>query len=513
VSGVRERSGLPLAFVPLMLSYLAVAITITVTTVALPTISIDLQVSAASLIWIVNVTPVAAAALIFFGGSWSDRFGRRRVLLIGLTIFLVSATLSAFASTPEQLIAMRALTGVGTALIMPPALALTFDVVPERSQRTAVGIIGATQAVGALLGPIIAGALLLVFPWGSVFLSVTPLLLVAIVLVAWKVPSDTQSDENAAPLDVPGALLMGVLGLSFLYAAVTAAARNSSSDLQVAAAVVIGVVALIALVLWEIRCPNPIFVGSILRARNFWVPTAVIFAVQFALGGVMFLNTQYVQLVLGFSAFGAGLFLVPALATWIASSVTAGLWARRIGVRPAVATSLAVSALGMALLATGGISPQFAIFVAALLLVGCMGLAPALTTHMAVSAYPEQRRTVGSAINSVAIRFGLAFGVATLGSVLGITYSRGLAPAIVDLSSADRTLADNSLGGALQVAARLGGSAEQVVTDAARAAFASGFSHAMVVTAVILAALAVVAAIWLPNRTPTSEVVQDAGTG
>lgn len=506
-----NQGGIPLAFAPLAISYLAVAITMTVAIVALPTISVDLEVSAASLIWIINVTPVAAAALIFFGGSWSDRFGRRRIMLLGLVIFLVSATLSAFATSPEQLIALRALTGVGSALLMPPALALTFDVVPERSRRTAIGIIGATQAVGALLGPIIAGALLVVFPWGSVFLSVTPLLLVSIVLVAWKVPADTRSHENQAPLDVLGAALMGAVAVCFIYAAVAASAPQSNGSVQVLAVLAIGAVALVALVFWEIRCPNPIFVGAILRARHFWVPTLTIFVVQFALGGVMFLNAQYVQLALGYSAFAVGLFLVPALLTWIASSATAGLLARRFGVRPMVTLSLATAALGMALLATGGTSPQLVVFIIALLLVGCMGLAPALTTHMAVSVYPEYRRTVGSAVNGVAVRFGLAFGVAALGSVLGITYSRGLAPVIADLSSADQTLADNSIGGALQVAKRLGGPAEQVITDSARAAFASGFSYAVIITAGILAAVAVIVSVRLPNRAPTSPEIQDLG--
>ena len=503
--------GLPLAFAPLAIAYLAVAITMTVAIVALPTISTDLEVSAASLIWIINVTPVAAAALIFFGGSWGDRFGRRRVMLLGLVVFLVSATLSAFASTPEQLIAMRTLTGVGSALVMPPALALTFDVVPERSRRTAVGIIGATQAVGALLGPIIAGALLVALPWGSVVLSVTPLLIVTIVLVVWKIPADTRSRENQAPLDVVGAALMGAVAVSFMYAAVAAAAPESDSSSPVVAAVAIGVAALIVLVLWEIRYPNPIFAATILRARQFWVPTLTIFVVQFALGGVMFLNAQYVQLALGYSAFAVGLFLVPALLTWIASSTTAGVLARRFGVRPMVTLSLVISAIGMALLATGGSSPQFGVFIIALLLVGCMGLAPALTTHMAVSAYPEYRRTVGSAVNGVAVRFGLAFGVAALGSVLGITYSRNLAPVLTDLSSGDKTLADNSIGGALQVAKRLGDPAEQVLTDAARNAFASGFSYALIVTAGLLLAVAIIAALRLPNRAPASPEIQDQG--
>ncbi len=498
-SAATSRSRLPLAFLPLALTYLAVALNMTVTSVALPTISVDLQASTSQLMWIVNITPMAAAALILFAGSWGDRFGRRRLLLAGISVFLVSATLSAFASSASQLVVLRALTGVGSALTMPAALALTFDVVGERSRRTAVGIIGSTQAVGSLLGPIVAGSLLLAFSWGSAFLSVTPLLLASLVLVLWKVPPDRVERANRAPMDTPGAALMAVAGVAFLYAAVSASSRDQSRAGTVAVALAAGLLASVALVAWERRCPHPIFVGAVLRSRSFWVPTLIIFTVQFALGGVMFLNTQYVQLALGFSAFTAGAFLLPALGMWIVSSATAGVTARLLGMRIVVTIGLMAGAVGLALLSIQRLDPQYAVMVGALLLLGCMGGAPALTTHMAVSSYPEERRTVGSAINSVAVRFGLAFGVAAFGTTLALTYTRDLAPALTDLPPADQALADDSLGGALQVAATLSGTAQQALADSAREAFAGGFGVTMALAAVALGALAVVALTLLPR--------------
>ena len=495
-----EPSGLTLAFAPLALTYLAVAMNMTVTSVVLPTISVDLEASTSALMWIVNITPMAAAALILFAGSWGDRFGRRRLLLTGIVVFLVSASLSAMATSPNQLIALRALTGLGSALTMPAALALTFDVVGERSRRTAVGIIGATQAIGTLLGPIVAGALLLRFWWGSAFLSVTPLLLASLALVLWKVPADRVDRENPAPMDTAGAALMAVAGVAFLYAAVSASSREGASGPTLVASLAIGAVATMALIAWEVRCPHPLFVGAVLRSRAFWVPTLIIFTVQFALGGVMFLNTQYVQLALGFSAFSAGLFLLPALGMWIVASATAGLTARLLGVRIVVTASLVAAAVGLVLVGRSGLDPRYGVLVLGLLLLGCMGVAPALTTHMAVSAYPEDRRTVGSAINSVATRFGLAFGIAAFGTTLALTYARDVSPALAGLPPAERDLADNSLGGAIQVGASLGSSAQASLEEAARAAFASGFQVTMTAAAVLLAVMSVIAAVWLPHH-------------
>jgi nitrate/nitrite transporter NarK len=216
--------------------------------------------------------------------------------------------------------------------------------------------------------------------------------------------------------------------------------------------------------------------------------------VQFTLGGLLFLNTQYVQLVLGFSALTAGLFLMPALVMWTLSSATAGITAKRFGARNVTAMSLLITAFGLVLTSVGGRNPVYPVLLGGLVLTGVMGAAPALMTHTSVSNYSEQRRSIGSAINSMAVRFGLAFGVAGYGTLLAVRYQDRIRPALGGLSPGQREDAIESLGGALNVAR------DPQLAEAARNAYVAGFQLALVVAAVVLVVLAAIVWRLLPTR-------------
>ena len=488
-----QKSGrLPLPVLPLSLTYLAVALNMTIASVALPTISTELSATADQLAWIVNATPMTSAAFILFAGAWSDRLGRKRMLLLGNVIFLVSALLSGMTNSVEILILLRALTGLGSALAMPSAMALTFDVTAGTSQRTAEGIMGGTQAIGALLGPLVGGAALVTFGWHAAFWSVAPMLALALVMNVIWLPKDKPAEVRA--MDNGGATLTAVAGVAFLYAAVSAA---SSPDIWVWVSIGVGIVASAALVWWERRVEQPLFDPAIVKRRTFLIPTLTVFLVQFTLGGLLFLNTQYVQLVLGFSALAAGLFLMPALLMWTASSATAGVTAKRFGARNVTAVALLVTGIGLVLTSSGGRSPFYPLLILGLVLTGVMGVAPALMTHTSVSNYPDERRSVGSAINSMAVRFGLAFGVAGYGTLLAVRYQSRVAGATQGLSAQDRYDATESLGGALNVAQR---SDVAGLANTARDAFVSGFQLALIVAAIVLAVLAVIVWRGLPAR-------------
>jgi MFS family permease len=477
---------LPLPVLPLALTYLAVALNMTIASVALPTISTDFKATAAQLAWILNVTPMTSAALIIFAGGWSDRFGHKRLLLIGNIVFLVSALLSGFAVNVESLILLRGLTGVGSALVMPSALALVFAVTHKDTQRTAVGIMGGTQAIGALLGPLLGGAALVVWGWHAAFWSVVPLLALALLLNALLLPTGATAVTRTS--DNRGAALTAVAGVALLYAAVSVA---SGPGLWLWLSLGLGCAAVAGLAWWERRAANPLFDPAIVRQRTFLIPTLAIFTVQFTLGGLLFLNTQYVQLVLGFSALGAGLFLMPALLTWTVSSAGAGVTARRFGVRNVTVVALLVAAVGLVLTSSGERSPAYPVLIAGLILVGVMGVVPALMTHTAVSAYPEPRRGVGSAINSMAIRFGVAFGVAGFGALFAARYQQHILPSLTSLGAESRIAASESLGRAVSLSQdlRMPGLAES-----ARDAFASGYQLTLVAAAATLVVLAVI--VW-----------------
>ena len=491
VSGGR----LPFAYVGLVLTYLVVSVNLSVTSVALPTIATDLGASTSQLSWIFGVTPLFSGGLMLFAGAWGDRFGRRLLLVSGLSVFLVSAVLSATATDVNLLILYRALTGVGPALAMPAALALTFDVVPEQSRRTAIGILGSTQAGGALIGPIVAGVALSVWSWPAVFLTVVPLIILALA-AAPRLPSGKA--KTVSPMDARGATMVSISSLAFIYMANELSARNPPAVLV---ALAVGALALVVFVLWERRAPHPLVDSSVLRERTFRVATLVVFGSQVVLGGFLFIIAQYLQLVLGYTPLVSGLMLIPTLAAWALVSSTAGRTSALLGIRTVVTLGLVLASIGYVLLAVQPVSQSPGLLIGALFLTGILGIGPALMTHSAVSSYRNEQRTVGAAVNGAAARFGFSFGIALLGGLLGVAYERSVQPATAGLSAADATLVSGSLAQALTVART---NEDSVLAEQARQAFTNGYVTALGVAAVITLLLAIVVAVG-------SERVKDVG--
>ena len=497
------RHRLVLSVLPLALTYLAVAMNLTVANVVLPVLSSDFEATSAQLAWVVNITPIVAAALILFAGAWGDRVGPRRLLIIGVLVFLAAATLSGFAESINQLILLRGLTGVGSALAMPAALALTFSLTHGSAQRTAIGIMASTQAVGAMLGPIVGGAALTAFSWPAAFWSVVPMLIIALVGIlallaaptsnAGAVARETSATSGKRPLDTIGAALAALTATGLLFALVTL----GSEDLWNVGVVVgagIGVAALVGLIFWERHTRFPLFIGSIMRRRSFWLPTLAIFGVQLTLGGMLYLVQQYLQLVLDYTAFEAGALMLPGLLMWAVAAAAAGMLAKRWGVPHPTAVSLLIGAVGLLFLTRAGESPSLAALVVALLLTGAMGVTPALMTHTAVHNFPDSLRSTGSAINGVATRLGLAFGVALYGTLLARIYRHELSPALSQLPETEAESAGQSLGAALRTAAELDPASAAALSQAARESFLVGFDVSLTVAASIAIALGV--AVW-----------------
>lgn len=503
-----QSKRLPAAFIPLALTYLAVAVNATIANIALPSISTSLNADNADLAWIVNATPLASAAVILFAGGLGDRAGRKKILMFGIALFMVSALLSIFVDSPNQLIALRALSGIGSAFAMPAALAMVFDVVARPARPTAVGIMSATQALGSLLGPLLGGIVLLAFWWGAAFLVVLPFLAIAMAMGVWLLPKDVKhEDADKQPLDLPAAGLTALAGIGLMFAVIEGSSPNGSPTIWVSA-LVIGILSAGALIWWESRCENPMIDLKIVSKRQFSMPTGGIFLVNFVLGGVMFVTTQYTQLVLGYSPFMAGVFLLPALIVWGVTATLSGRLAKKFGNRQVIATGFVLSAAGLVIIATSGVQPMIPLLLLGLGLVGFMGVGPAQLTHMSISSFPAERRTVGSALNSLTLRFGLAFGVAGFASVLGIMYESHIGDAVAGLTSSEAASASNSLGGAVRVANGLTGSASTALLDAARAAYVSGFSLALICAAVLLVIAAALMALLLP-RTVEDDLTED----
>jgi len=481
-AGRREWFGLAVLFLPTLL----VAIDNTVLGFALPAISAALAPSAAELLWIVDVYPLALAGLLVTMGTLGDRFGRRRLLLIGVTGFGAVSAVAAFATDAAHLVAARALLGVFGAMLMPSTLALLRTLFADRDQRRLALAIWATGfAAGAALGPVVGGVLLEHAWWGSVFLVNVPVMLALLALAPAVLP-ESRSAAAGRP-DLFGLVLSVTTMVAFVLAVKT---LGSDVPLALALLVVAAVAgwAFVARARARLRTGHePLLDVELFAVPLFRVATLANATTMFAFTGLLFLLTQYLQLVAGLSPLQAGLLLVPGSIVTMAAGVGAARLARLAPFRVLVPAGLLLAAAGYVVVAlVDGVGAA----VAASVLVGAgIGLSETLTNDAILASAPAQRAGSASAVSETAYELGAVLGTAVLGSVLGSAYARALdVPSSIGPVFAHD--ARETLGGAVALAGRIGGVEGQRLLDAATAAFVHGSAVASVVAVVALAGVA-----------------------
>jgi len=458
----------------LCLSLVIIVIDETALNVALPALVRELDATSSQLQWAVDSYILVYAALLFPAGNLGDRFGRRAVLLAGLVVFGLGSVAAVVSTTPVQLVGSRVVMGVGGAMVMPGTLSILTQVFPPRERAFAIGVWSGVSGVGILLGPIVAGWLLEHFWWGSIFLINIPIVVVA--LVAGRALLPESRDPGAAPLDPAGSAL-AVVGLAALLYGVIEWPVYGIRSPRIVAGLVVGVAALVAFVLVELRSDAPMFDVRVLRRPVVAMSTWVITAVFLTLVGSGFALTQYLQLVQGRSPIAAGLLFAPTTIGWSAVAPASPALVRRFGHRAVLVWGLGLTAAGYVALATLGTGSDLALLVTAFAVQGVgMGMATTPVTDLVMGGLPPERSGIASAINDTARQVGGAFGVAILGSVLAAGY-RGAytGPAI-------RDAADN-LGSALQLG-------DPGIVPMAKEAFVHGFTWVMVVCAVMIGVVA-----------------------
>jgi EmrB/QacA subfamily drug resistance transporter len=480
----------------LSLSLLIIGLDNTILNVAIPTLQAEFSASASELQWMVDSYIVVFAGLLLTLGAAGDRHGRAKALQVGLLIFGLSSFWAAYAGSANELIAARAVMGIGGALIMPATLSILSDVFPREERGKAIAIWSGVAGVGIGLGPLLGGLLLDQFWWGSVFLINVPVVVTALVLGRWLVPDSR--DEHAHALDMPGAIL-SISAISMLVYAIIEAPGRGWLDpftlINFALAVVLGG----AFFWWELRTEFPMLDLAFFRNPRFSLGAGAIGLTFFALFGSIFALTQYLQLVRGYTALEAGVRLIPlALGIMIGAGRSSHV-VDRFGTTRVVAAGMLIVTAVLASLAFWDIdTPYWIIGVTTFLLAVGMGNVMAPSTDAVMGAVPEAKAGVGSAMNDVVRQVAGAFGVAIIGSILNSTFTRQMDDATATLPLPAAEPARDSVGGALAVAGQLGGQAGDSLALAARAAFVDAMGVATLVAAGVVLLGAALVARYLP---------------
>jgi EmrB/QacA subfamily drug resistance transporter len=493
-----------LALAALCLAALILNLDITIVNVALPALVRQLHATTTDLQWVVDAYNLVFAALVLVAGSLSDRFGRKGILLAGIGVFGAASVAGSLCTTAGELIAARAVMGVGAAMVFPATLSLLTNIFTERSERArAIGMWGACAGVGIALGPITGGWLLEQFWWGSIFVCMAVIAAVVVAGVAIAVP--TSRDPATAPVDSWG-LMLSAAGMGLLILGVIQAPDWGWGSATTIAVLVGGAAVLTGLVAVEQRNAHPMIDVGLFRNPRFTAASGAVAIAFFALLGFIFLVTQYFQVIKAYSPLSTGVRLLPVAAAVALASVAGTKLAVRIGNKVIVAAGLAL--FGLALLWTSRESQAtpFLVIAAQEVVLGAgLGLTQAPAAEAILGAVPAEKSGIASAVNATTRLFGGALGVAVIGSVAGSLYtSRLLAGLPHGLPPAAVTAARGSVGGAAAAAQQLshaGLSAAARQLDAtAVAAFLHGNNYAGAVAAGVAAAGFLIAIFLLPAR-------------
>jgi EmrB/QacA subfamily drug resistance transporter len=485
----------------LCLPLLIVSLDNTVLNVALPTLVRKLYASDSELQWIVDAYVLAFGGLMLVSGSVADRVGRKRMFLIGLAAFAVCSTWAALSTSAAMLIAARASMGLGATLIMPATLAIITNTFTDRGERQrALGIWAGTTGAGVALGPIVGGVLLAHFAWGSVFLINVPIALLALGAGIPFIPDSR--NEHAQRLDLAGSLL-SVLGLGLVLWAVIEAPVHGWTSAEVLGTGAGGIAALLGFVAWESRCSHPLLRLPFFRQAAFSGAILGTATMMFALMGMLFVLTQFLQFQLGYSALQAGIHMLPAAGGIAVVAPFSALVVRRLGTKLTVALGLALVAGGLWQISGATVTTTYSAVLAGAILIGVgAGLVLPASTGSLMGTLPLEHTGVGSATNGSFLNIGGALGVAIVGSIMSTRYQHQLSASAAAhaLPATIHQTILGSLGAALEVAGRAGGLLGAGLATAARTAFMSGMNGALTTGAGVVLAGALLALIVLPSR-------------
>jgi EmrB/QacA subfamily drug resistance transporter len=480
----------------LSLSLVIIGLDTTILNVALPTLQRELDASPSQLQWMLDAYLLVFAGLLLVCGTLGDRFGRKLALQAGVAIFGLASLGVLAVDSPGQLIAVRAVMGVGGALIMPATLSIIANVFTGPERGRAIGIWAALAAIGIGLGPLAGGLLLEWFDWRAVFLLNVPFAAAALLLGLRYVPESR--DPRPGAFDLLGAALSTAGFTALVYGIIEAPGRGWLSGLVVAS-LAAAVVLLVAFGWWERRVAEPMLDLGFFRDARFSVSTWAVSVAFFALLGGTFALTQYLQFAHGYSAIAAGAIMSPMSLGLMAGAGSSSRAVGRLGTARVVAAGLAGLGLLLALTLLWDARVAAIALVAWFLgLTLAMGWVMAPATDAVVGAVPPARAGIASATTTVARMVAGALGVAIVGSLVDSLYRHDIAGSLGALSPQARAAAEGSVGAAHAIAAHLPPGPRAALLDAAGSSFTQAMGVGLAVAATVAAVSAVLVGRLLP---------------
>jgi EmrB/QacA subfamily drug resistance transporter len=482
--------------VALLLAAFVVNLDTTLVNVALPALVRELHATTTQLQWVVDSFNLVFAALLLTFGSLSDRFGRKGMLLAGLTVFGAASLAGGFTTDPAQLIAARSVMGLGAAMAFPATLSLISNVFTERRERArAIGLWGAIAGVAIAMGPIVGGWLLEQFSWASIFIAMAPVAAAAAILVALVVP--TSKDPEAAAPDIAGLVLSSATMALLVFTIIEAPAYGWAA-VRSLAGFAASAVLLAAFIVRERRAAHPMLDLRLFRNLRFSAASGAVTVSFFTLFGFIFLMTQYFQFVRGYGPLSAGVHLLPVALAVGAGSVAGTQLAVRAGTKLIVTTGLvAMAAFYGWVAATTSATISYDVIAVQMVLYGLgMGLTSAPATESIMGAISRHKAGVGSAVNDSTRLIGGTLGVAVIGSVYASVYaSRLTATMPAGVPGRVAAIAHQSVGAAYVAAGKVAALGHPVLGQALQHASADAFLRGLTVGCLIAGAAAAVGAL------------------